>query len=57
MDWSEFVNISLYPDEDSEFTKFVKSLPDKHWVKYDLSAVRLGWEAQKKLATARRENE
>lgn len=32
---------------DSEFRAFVDSLPQKHWAKYDLSAVRLGWEARK----------
>lgn len=31
--------------EDEKFTAFVKSLPAKHWSKYDLSAVRLGWDA------------
>lgn len=31
--------------EDKEFRKFIESLPDKHWAKYDLSAVRLGWDS------------
>ena len=30
---------------DKEFRFYVESLPDKHWSKYDLSAVRLGWDA------------
>jgi hypothetical protein len=34
---------------DPEFRAFVESMPDKHWSKYDLSAVRLGWEAHKTL--------
>lgn len=32
---------------DHDFSAFVDSMPDKHWAKYDLSAVRLGWEAHK----------
>ena len=32
---------------DTEFRDFVEQLPDKCWAKYDLSAVRLGWEAHK----------
>lgn len=35
------------PDE--EFRAFVAQMPEKHWAKYDLSAVRLGWEAHKRL--------
>ena len=33
--------------EDTEFQAFIDKMPDKHWSKYDLSAVRLGWEAHK----------
>lgn len=36
---------------DPEFRYFVESMPDKHWARYDLSAVRLGWEAYKTLHT------
>lgn len=32
-------------EESAEFRAFVEQMPDKHWAKYDLSAVRLGWEA------------
>ena len=32
---------------DPEFQAFVDRMPDKHWARYDLSAVRLGWEARK----------
>ena len=32
---------------DPEFEAFVKSLPQNHWARYDLSAVRLGWDAYK----------
>ena len=28
------------------FDSFVASLPVAHWAKYDLAAVKLGWEAQ-----------
>lgn len=33
--------------EDKDFRSFVEQMPDTHWAKYDLSAVRLGWEAYK----------
>ena len=32
---------------DPDWQAFVDSLPDKYWAKYDLSALRLGWEAAK----------
>ncbi|HKI74988.1 MAG TPA: hypothetical protein VJ998_10105 [Pseudomonadales bacterium] len=35
--------------EDAEFHAFVEKMPDTHWARYDLSAVRLGWEAAKAL--------
>lgn len=28
------------------FDEWVKSLPAKHWAKYDLSACKVGWEAR-----------
>ena len=34
-------------DPDPEFDAYVASLDKKHWARYDLSAVRLGWEAYK----------
>ena len=34
--------------DDGEFQSFVAMLPKKYWAKYDLSALRLGWEAAKK---------
>jgi len=34
---------------DPEFRAFVEQLPADLWAKKDLSAVRLGWEAYKKL--------
>ena len=37
--------------EDAKFYEFVEQMPNKHWSKYDLSAVRLGWEAHKLLHT------
>lgn len=36
-------------ERDPEFDAWVRTLSDKHWVKYDLSAARLGWEARKQL--------
>lgn len=36
--------------EDKEFRAFIEQMPDTHWAKYDLSAVRLGWEAHKVLS-------
>ena len=41
----------LYEDRDAEYKKFIEQMPDTHWAKYDLSAVRLGWEAHKLLGT------
>lgn len=35
---------------DSDFDEFVNSMPTTHWAKYDLSAVRLGWEAYKSFS-------
>ena len=35
--------------KNEEFSEFVSKMPDTHWAKYDLSAVRLGWEAHKLL--------
>lgn len=32
---------------DAAFDAWVATLPAKHWAKYDISACRLGWEAQK----------
>ena len=37
----------FFGTDDEQFTAFIKQMPDKHWSKYDLSAVRLGWEAHK----------
>lgn len=39
------VSTDADPDPDTEFRKFVESLPPDHWVRYDLSVVRLGWDA------------
>lgn len=32
---------------DLAFDAWVATLPAKHWARYDLSAARLGWDAQK----------
>jgi hypothetical protein len=38
--------------ETPEFTKYRDSLPAAHWSKYDLSAVKQGWEAGIAMITA-----
>lgn len=38
-------------DNNPEFRAFVESVPDKHWSRYDLSAMRIGWEAHKEATT------
>lgn len=43
------VRCDFLGDDDPGFRAFVESMPDKHWARYDLSAVRLGWEAHKTL--------
>jgi hypothetical protein len=35
---------------DPLWAKFVETLPQKHWARYDIGATRLGWEAHKLLA-------
>lgn len=42
-------------EKSPEFRKFVEMLPDNYWAKYDLSAVRLGWEAYKALQEDRKQ--
>lgn len=36
-------------DPNSAFDAWVKSMPDTHWAKHDLSACRLGWEAARRM--------
>jgi len=38
--------------EDQAFRDFVAQMPEKHWARNDLSAVRLGWEARKQIEAA-----
>lgn len=45
-----FIKCEFFKSEDKEFSAFIASLPEKHWAKYDLSAMRLGWEACKTVA-------
>ena len=52
--YDEFLKMDFPRTNEEEFQEFVKSLPSKHWSKYDLSAVRLGWEAQKTLEASKR---
>ena len=47
----KLVERTFLGDEDPGFQAFVGRMPDSHWAKYDLSAVRLGWEAHKTLYT------
>ena len=51
-DVERLVMCDFYKTNDIEFKKFIEQLPDKCWVKYDLSAVRLGWEAHKIMGQA-----
>lgn len=37
-------------EKDDQFDTWVKSLPEKYWARYDLSACRLGWEAYKQIS-------
>lgn len=46
----ELIDCDFLGTEDAAFTEFVRLLPKDHWSQYDLSAVRLGWEAHKKLS-------
>lgn len=46
-----FMNLEVDPN----FEDFVRSLDPKHWARYDLSAVRLGWEARKQFEAETKE--
>lgn len=48
-DMDRLIKCEFLYEPDSEFSQFVQQLPAKHWSKYDLSAVRMGWEAYKTL--------
>jgi len=48
------IQCDFLDSEDEEFRAFVNNMPDTHWAKYDLSAVRLGWEAYKLLMAYQR---
>lgn len=48
-DTDYFITCGFLADRDPAFRDFVESLPDTHWAKYDLSAMRLGWEAYRVL--------
>jgi hypothetical protein len=45
----EIAKCGFLGNSDPEFNQFVEQLPIKYLAKYDLSAVRLGWEAYKRL--------
>lgn len=36
--------------EDEAFSAWVRAMPDKYWAKYDLSAIRLGYELGLRVA-------
>ena len=42
---------------DPEFEKALSCLDENHWVRYDLSAVRLGWEMHKEWVSVSTEQE
>ncbi len=56
-EWDKIPDISelqaALENTDPQFRGFVESVPDKHWSKYDLSAMRIGWEAYKAMLAAR----
>lgn len=35
--------------QDATFRAWVESVPDKHWVKFDLSALRIGYELGRRI--------
>jgi hypothetical protein len=35
--------------EDLEFSSWVRAMPDKYWAKYDISAIRLGYELGRRV--------
>jgi len=43
------INKTFIDSENKDFNKFVSMMPSSHWAKYDLSAVRLGFEAARLL--------
>jgi hypothetical protein len=44
--------VSMEPEKDPDFDWYVSCLPASHWSKYDLSAVRQGWDAHKAFIEA-----
>lgn len=50
-DIDRLIECGFLGDRDPYFRAYVEQMPDTHWAKYDLSAVRLGWEAHKVLHT------
>ena len=42
----------LLGQEDAAFSAWRDSVPDKHWAKLDLSALRIGYELGKRMAAA-----
>ena len=47
MIYDKALNIELLVERDKEFIEFRESIPDSHWARIDISAVRVGWEARK----------
>ena len=48
--------MSMRPEPDADFDWYVSCLPASHWSKYDLSAVRQGWDAHKAFIAANPED-
>ena len=42
---------------DKAFDEYVKTLPESHWAKYDLAAVKLGWDAARAFELTERSKE
>ena len=49
VDYSSLLEMKHTETPDEEFKRFIAQMPDKHWAKLDISAVRFGWEAHKLL--------
>ena len=47
VEFEELLAMKYAQDNDPEFRSIIEKLPAKYWARYDLSAVRLGWEIRK----------
>lgn len=55
-DWPKIEELQkCLGNEDAAFEQWALSVPDKHWAKYDLSAVRVGFELGLRVAETERQ--